>query len=245
MTSKAQTMDTLLWVALPYVSFTVLVVGLILRRRYDNFGWTTRSSQLYERRLLRIASPLFHFGLLAVIGGHIVGLLIPESFTTSMGLSDHQYHVTAVSAGLVAGLATISGAVLLIYRRRTVGPVFAATTKNDKAMYVFLLSAISLGILTTVMGSGAVGDAHNYRADVSPWLRSILFFNPKPELMAGAPLSYRVHVFSTMLLFMIWPFTRLVHALSAPAKYLFRPYVIYRSKDSQGLGNRESARRGW
>jgi nitrate reductase gamma subunit len=63
--------------------------------------------------------------------------------------------------------------------------------------------------------------------------------------MAGAPLSYRVHVISTMLLFMIWPFTRLVHALSAPAKYLFRPYVIYRSKDSHGLGNREIQRRGW
>jgi nitrate reductase gamma subunit len=245
MIEKAHTLDTLLWVALPYVSFTVFVVGLILRRRYDNFGWTSRSSQLYEGRLLRIASPLFHFGLLAVIGGHVVGLLIPESVTTSLGLSDHQYHVTAVTAGMAAGLATIVGAVLLIYRRRTVGSVFAATTKNDKTMYVFLLGAISLGILTTIMGSGAVGKAHNYRADVSPWLRSILLFNPKPELMAGAPLSYRLHVFSTMLLFRIWPFTRLVHALSAPAKYLFRPYVIYRSKDSKGLGNREVQRRGW
>jgi nitrate reductase gamma subunit len=245
MIPKPNTMDTLLWVALPYIAFTVLVVGLILRRRYDNFGWTTRSSQLYERRLLRIASPLFHFGLLAVIGGHIVGLLIPESFTAWLGLSERQYHLTAVSAGSVAGIATIAGAVLLIYRRRTVGSVFAVTTKNDKAMWVFLLGAISLGMLTTIMGSGAFGKAHNYRADVSPWLRSILFFNPKPELMAGAPLSYRVHVISTMLLFMIWPFTRLVHALSAPAKYLFRPYVIYRSKDSQGLGNRETQRRGW
>lgn len=245
MNSNLNTLDVLLWVALPYVSFTVLVVGLILRRRYDNFGWTSRSSELYEKRILRIASPLFHFGMLAVIGGHIVGLLIPESFTTSLGLSDRQYHLTAVTAGLGAGVATVIGLLLLIYRRRMVASVFAVTTKNDKAMYVFLLSAILLGILTTVMGSGAVGRAHNYRADVSPWFRSILLFNPKPELMAGAPLSYRVHVFAAMLLFMIWPFTRLVHALSAPAKYLFRPYVIYRSKDSQSLGNREIPRRGW
>ncbi len=245
MNSNISTLDVLLWAALPYVATAILVVGLILRHRYDNFGWTSRSSELYEKRILRIASPLFHFGMLAVIGGHAVGLLIPESFTTSMGLSDNQYHLTAVTAGMASGLATVVGLVALIYRRRSVASVFAVTTKNDKAMYVFLFSAILLGILTTMMGSGAVGAAHNYRADVSPWFRSIIFFNPKPELMAGAPLSYRVHVFSALLLFMIWPFTRLVHALSAPAKYLFRPYVIYRSKDSQGLGNREIQRRGW
>lgn len=245
MNSNVNTADVLLWVALPYVAFTVLVVGLILRRRYDNFGWTSRSSELYEKRILRIASPLFHFGMLAVIGGHAMGLLIPESFTTAMGLSDRQYHLTAVTAGMASGVATIVGLVALIYRRRTVASVFRVTTKNDKAMYIFLLGAISLGILTTMMGSGAFGASHNYRADVSPWFRSIIFLNPKPELMAGAPLSYRVHVVSAMLLFMIWPFTRLVHALSAPAKYLFRPYVIYRSKDSQGIGNRETQRRGW
>lgn len=245
MSSNLNTWDILLWVALPYVSATVLVVGLILRRRYDNFGWTSRSSELYEKRILRIASPLFHFGILAVLGGHVVGLLIPESFTTSLGLSDHQYHLTAVTAGMASGVATVVGLVALIYRRRMVASVFRVTTKNDKAMYIFLMSAILLGIFTTIMGSGAVGASHNYRADVSPWFRSIIFFNPKPELMAHAPFSYRVHVFFAMLLFMIWPFTRLVHALSAPAKYLFRPYVIYRSKDSQGLGNRETQRRGW
>jgi nitrate reductase gamma subunit len=245
MIEKTGALDILLWVALPYVSATIFVVGLVLRRRYDNFGWTSRSSQLYEGRLLRIASPLFHFGMLAVIGGHVVGLLIPESFTSALGLTEREYHLTAVTAGMAAGVATIVGLLLLIYRRRTIGSVFAATTKNDKAMYVFLLGAIMLGVLTTMLGSGVVGKAHNYRADVSPWFRSIIFLNPKPELMASAPLSYRVHVFATMLLFIIWPFTRLVHALSAPAKYLFRPYVIYRSKDSQGLGNREKQRRGW
>ena len=245
MNSNLSTPDILLWVALPYVSFTILVVGLILRHRYDNFGWTSRSSELYEKRILRIASPLFHYGMLAVVGGHVVGLLIPESFTSSLGLSERQYHLTAVTAGLGAGVATIIGLLLLIYRRRTVASVFAVTTKNDKAMYIFLLGAIVLGVLTTVLGSGAVGKAHNYRADVSPWFRSIIFLHPKPQLMSVAPLSYRVHVIGALLLFMIWPFTRLVHALSAPAQYLFRPYVIYRSKDSQGLGNRERQRRGW
>src|SRR5512139_1596037 len=139
----------LLWDVLPYVTIAVFVVGTIWRYRYDKFGWTTRSSQLYERRLIRIASPLFHVGILAVAGGHVVGLMIPESWTEAVGISESVYHAMAVGLGMFAGAATLIGIVLLVYRRRTVGPVFAATTKNDKTMYVFLVGAICLGVLTT------------------------------------------------------------------------------------------------
>ena len=75
------------WDIVPYVTIAILVVGTWWRYRYDKFGWTTRSSQLYESRLLRIGSPLFHFGILVVIFGHIIGLLIPESWTSALGLS--------------------------------------------------------------------------------------------------------------------------------------------------------------
>ena len=122
----------------------------------------------------------------------------------------------AVGLGLFAGAATLVGIALLVYRRRTVGPVFAATTKNDKTMYVFLVAAICLGVLTTLVGAGVLGDGHNYREDVSVWFRSILTLQPQGELMADAPLSFRVHAVAGMLVFMIWPFTRLVHAFSAP-----------------------------
>ena len=210
------TSQILLWDVLPYVAITTFVVGTLWRYRYDKFGWTTRSSQLYERKLIRIASPLFHLGILAVVGGHVMGLLIPESWTNAVGLSEGAYHAMAVGLGLFAGAATLIGIVLLIYRRRTVGPVFAATTKNDKTMYVFLVAAISLGLLTTLVGAGVIGDGHNYREDVSVWFRSILTLQPQGELMADAPLSFRIHAVAGMLLFMIWPFTRLVHAFSAP-----------------------------
>ena len=116
------TTQILLWDVLPYVAITTFVVGTIWRYRYDKFGWTTRSSQLYERKLIRIASPLFHIGILAVLGGHIVGLLIPESWTEAVGISECTYHAMAVGLGLFAGAATLIGIVLLIYRRRTVGP---------------------------------------------------------------------------------------------------------------------------
>ena len=107
------TTEILLWDVLPYVAITTFVVGTIWRYRYDKFGWTTRSSQLYERKLIRIASPLFHLGILAVLMGHIVGLLIPESWTQAIGLSESLYHAMAVGLGLFAGVATLVGIVLL------------------------------------------------------------------------------------------------------------------------------------
>ena len=221
------TTEILLWDVLPYVAITTFVVGTIWRYRYDKFGWTTRSSQLYERKLIRIASPLFHLGILAVVGGHVVGLLIPEACTQAIRLSESLYHAMAVGLGLFAGAATLIGIVLLIYRRRSVGPGFAASTKNDKTMYVFLVAAILLGLLTTLVGAGVIGEGHNYREDVSVWFRSILTLQPRGELMAGAPASFRIHGVGGMLVFMIWPFTRLVHAFSAPLLYFFRPYVVY------------------
>jgi nitrate reductase gamma subunit len=127
-------LDTLLWGIAPYVMLAVLVGGTLWRYRYDKFGWTTRSSQLYESRLLRIGSPLFHFGMLVVIVGHVIGLIVPKSFTDALGLSQEAYHVQALVLGSIAGIATLAGIAILIYRRRTTDPVFRATTVNDKLM---------------------------------------------------------------------------------------------------------------
>jgi nitrate reductase alpha subunit len=94
------------WDVAPYVTLAIVVVGTWWRYRYDKFGWTTPSSQLYESRLLRIASPMFHFGILVVVFGHVIGLLIPASQTDALGLSHHAYHVQAVVLGSIAGIAT-------------------------------------------------------------------------------------------------------------------------------------------
>ena len=176
------------WDVIPYVTIAILVVGTWWRYRYDKFGWTTRSSQLYESRLLRIGSPLFHFGILVVIFGHIIGLVIPESWTSALGLSQVGYHIQAVALGSIAGIATLTGAAILVYRRRTKGPVFTATTRNDKLMYAVLILAIIAGLATTLIGSGLIGEEHNYRETVSVWFRSIFILQPDGEAMTLAPI---------------------------------------------------------
>ncbi|MEU4761942.1 respiratory nitrate reductase subunit gamma [Actinosynnema sp. NPDC023794] len=240
--TEPSTLDIMLWVVVPYVAIAVFVVGHFWRYRYDKFGWTTRSSQLYESRLLRLGSPLFHFGILVVVLGHVGGVLVPKSWTQAVGISDTAYHVVAVVLGVLAGACTLAGAAILVYRRRTVGPVFSATTRNDKVMYVLLVGAIVLGLGTTVLGN-LTDHPHDYRESVSPWFRSIFYLRPKPELMAVAPLGFQLHALVAWALFAFWPFSRLVHVFSMPLGYLTRPYIVYRSRDEQ-LGNRP-ARRGW
>ncbi|MCU6482212.1 nitrate reductase gamma subunit [Arthrobacter silviterrae] len=235
-------MDFLLWGVLPYVMFIVLVGGLIWRYRYDQFGWTTRSSQLYESRLLRIGSPIFHFGLLAVIAGHFFGLVIPKSWTEAAGMSEGLYHFNALLVGSIAGVGTLGGILILIYRRRKTGPVFMATTNNDKLMYVVLVAAIAFGLWTTVASVFSNDHGITYRETVSPWFRSLFILQPDIASMAAAPLAFHMHTLVGMVLFTIWPFTRLVHAFTAPLHYLFRPYIVYRSRDK---GASVPARSGW
>lgn len=225
-------MSTFLWAVFPYLSIAVFVVGLVWRYRYDKFGWTTRSSQLYESRLLRIGSPLFHFGILLAVAGHVMGLVIPKAWTEAMGIDDSTYHIGAVAGGLVAGAMVVVGFVILVFRRRTVKTVFNATTVNDKVMYLILGLVILFGMWNTL--SSTFSDDYHYREGVSPWFRSIFTFSPDVALMAEAPIQFQAHAFLAFLLLLIWPFTRLVHVFSAPFGYLGRPYVVYRSKGDAG-----------
>ena len=235
-------MNTLLWVVIPYATLVTFVLGTIWRYRYDKFGWTTRSSQLYETAVLRWGSPMFHVGILLVLVGHVGGLLIPKSWTEAVGISEHTYHLLAVFIGTVAGVLTVVGLAILIARRRLVGPVFIATTRNDKAMYVVLAGTILLGMLATLRAN-VIGDGYDYRETVSPWLRSVLLLQPDASLMNSVPLDFKAHVLVAFALFAFWPFTRLIHAFSAPVGYLTRPYVVYRSRDTR-RGLRPS-RPGW
>jgi len=229
-------MSTFLFAVFPYLAMAVFVVGLIWRYKYDKFGWTTRSSQLYESKLLRIGSPLFHYGILLAVVGHAMGLVIPKGWTDAMGIDQHTYHLVAVIGGVTAGLMVTIGFIILVFRRRTVKTVFNATTVNDKVMYLVLGLNILFGMWNTI--STALGDEHfyNYREGVSVWFRSIFMAQPNVEAiaMAGTPIQFQVHAVLSFLLIMIWPFTRLVHVFSAPVQYLARPYIVYRSKGDTG-----------
>ncbi|MFE9611045.1 respiratory nitrate reductase subunit gamma [Streptomyces sp. NPDC006012] len=235
-------MSTLLWGALPYVAFALLVAGLVWRHRYDRFGWTTRSSQVYESRLLNIASPAFHYGILFVLAGHLIGLFVPASWTGALGVGEHTYHLFSLYGGTAAGALAVAGILLLIYRRRTRAPVLRATTANDKLMYVVLLAAIVLGMTAKLAHTS--GNGYDYRTTIAPWARSLFTLRPRTELMAGVPVLYQVHAVVGMLLIAFVPYSRLVHMFSAPVQYLFRPYIVYRSRDPRQLGPRPE-RRGW
>lgn len=228
-------MSTFLWLTLPYIALSSFAFGHLWRYRSDQFGWTTRSSQVHESRLLRLGSPLFHFGMLAVIGGHVGGLAVPASWTEALGVAEHMYHLVAVVMGTLAGLAVIAGLAILLYRRVTVPAVRKATTVSDKIMYAVFLGTIATGMVNTV-GVNIFGGGYNYRETVSPWFRGVFALQPDPALMAGVPISFQLHALLALALFAIWPFTRLVHVFSAPVGYLVRPYVVYRSKDVKRRG---------
>lgn len=232
-------MTMLLWGALPYIACALLVAGLVWRYRYDKYGWTSRSSRVHESRLLDIASPVFHYGILFVLAGHLAGLFVPASWTRSLGVSDHTYHLFSLYGGTLAGVLTVAGLALL-HRRRTRAPVLRATTTNDKTMYLVLLAAIALGM--TAKLSHTSGDGYDYRGTIAPWARSLFILQPKTALMADVPVLYRIHAVIGMILIALVPYTRLVHMFSAPVQYLFRPYLVYRSRDPRRLGPRPERR---
>ena len=238
-------LNTALWGVFPYLVGCLLVAGTIWRWRYDQFGWTTRSSQLYESRLLRLGSPLFHFGILVVVFGHAIGLVVPKRWTDAVGLSQEAYHLQALVLGGVAGACTLVGIAILIYRRRRTDPVFLATTRNDRAMYLVLVAAIVAGLTTTLLDAGSAGGGHNYRLTVSLWFRSLFVLHPDVPAMSRAGLAFHVHVLIGLTLFACVPFTRLVHAFSAPVGYLFRPYLVYRRREPAGSDAGRGSRGSW
>lgn len=221
-------MNAFIWGALPYIAFIFLVFGTLLRFFFFERTWTTKSSEFLEKKQLKIAAPLFHFGLLLVIGGHIVGVLIPKAVTASMGIDDHLYHEGALYMGAVAGIILILGFLLLFKRRFTVANLKANTSTMDKWLYFFLALAIASGMTGTLMNASGMFD---YRITIAPWFRGVLAMSPDPSLMTNIPIIFKLHMFAWMIVAIIFPFTRLVHCLSVPFNYLSRAFIVYRKRD--------------
>jgi nitrate reductase gamma subunit len=219
----------LLWVVLPYVSVTIFIAGHIWRYRHDQFGWTSRSTQLLEGRWLAWGSNLFHYGALAAIGGHVIGMLIPEWLTAALGISEQLYRYFSAIAGAGAGLACVAGFLILVIRRAYFPRVRRTTSWTDVAVYLLLALVIGLGITETI-AVNLLGPGYDYRPTVGVWFRGLFWLHPQAQLMASAPLIYQIHTISAWLLYALWPFSRLVHAWSLPWQYLGRPYILYRSR---------------
>jgi len=219
------------WIVLPYVAMTIFVVGHVWRYRVDKFGWTSRSTQILESGWLAWGSNLFHYGALAAIGGHVLGILVPAQLTAYVGLSEERYHLLSAGAGTVAGVACAVGLAILFVRRLKFPRVRVTTSYMDMAVYLLLVIIIGIGLYETIAYS-TLGGGYDYRATVAIWFRGLFTLSPHPELMASAPLVYQLHAALAWLLFALWPFSRLVHAWSLPFQYLGRPYILYRRRYS-------------
>src|SRR5262249_2922235 len=148
------------------------------RYRRDQFGWTCRSTQTLESRWLAWGSNLFHYGALAAIAGHVLGILVPVSVTDFLHISEQYYHILSAGGGSVASVACLAGLAILIVRRVAVRRVWLTTTDVDLAVYALLAVVIVLGAWDTVI-TNTLGGGYDYRRTVAEWFRGLLVFNPQ------------------------------------------------------------------
>lgn len=213
----------------PYIALSVMIVGTILRYDQDPYSWRADSSQLLRRRGLRLGSNMFHIGIILLFFGHLVGLLTPPAvYHLIMDAGTKQ--LLAMVAGGVFGTICLIGMSILIWRRMT-DPRIRATTKwADLAILLILFAQLILG-LGTIPFSAGHSDGSSMIA-LAGWAQKIFTFQSgAAELVAGQALIFKAHIALGLTIFLIFPFTRLVHMISAPIKYLFRPgYQIVRKK---------------
>jgi len=138
------------WVIFPYMMISLTIVGHVYRYLTDQMGWTTKSSEVLEKKALRWGSMLFHYGILFVIGGHFIGLCIPKSFDLSIGISNEMYHHIAIYTGGVAGIVTLIGILILTGRRFFNKRVNLNSSFMDKLIVILLLTEILLGVYNTI-----------------------------------------------------------------------------------------------
>lgn len=208
----------------PYMALSVMVVGLIFRYVATPGQWNARSSEIFERKTLRIASPLFHYAILLSFIGHVGGLLTPGAVLSAFGLSPEVHLVIATTMGKVLAPLVVVGLGLLLYRRLHVPAIKATTLPMDIVVVLFILLNACTGFYQAFIAHYGVFTT------VAPWLRSVAALSPDPSLMAPVPLFMKLHVVSAFTIFAMLPFSRLIHMFSVPVTYIIRPLVVYRRR---------------
>ena len=226
------TSNFLLYGAYPYIAIAVLIVGSWAR--YDNaqYTWKAGSTQMISDKGMRIASNLFHIGVLFIIFGHFIGLLLPEAIYHHVISTPNKQLLAMVSGGFFGILAFI-GLTMLIKRRFTDDRVRANGSWADQMVLLMLYAQLILGLISIVVSAGHMDGS--VMVLLATWAQSIVTFQPSAaaEAIAGVNIIYKLHILLGMTLFVVFPFTRLVHIISgfaAPVKYLLRNYQIVRSK---------------
>lgn len=216
-----------LYAVLPYVAFTILIGGTVIRYAQGERGWSTKSSEFLSKNDLKIAGPMFHLGLFMAFGGHVIGILIPKFATEAVGVDEHLYHFIALAGGIPAGILFALGFIMLMIRRFGNDRMKVNTSSMDKLLYLVLALTIATGFAGTL---SSLGGHFDYRETISPWFRSLLMMSPDVSYMENVPLIFRCHMVMWCLTAILFPFSRLVHCLSFPFEYFGRSNIIYRRK---------------
>lgn len=214
----------------PYFCLTVFLLGSLLRFDREQYSWKSYSSQLLRRGQLRLGSNLFHVGILVIFVGHAAGLLTPIWFFDMLGISHSFKQGLAIVVGGIAGIACFIGIALLAHRRLFDARVRATSSFGDTAILLLLWAQLCLGLLTIPVSLQHM-DGHEM-VKFMTWAQGIVTLDPSASLqLADVSPIFKLHLLLGMTLFLVFPFTRLVHIWSAPIWYLGRRgYQVVRAR---------------
>ncbi|WP_045857934.1 respiratory nitrate reductase subunit gamma [Teredinibacter purpureus] len=223
-------LNHLLFGIYPYIALTIFLVGSLIRYDREQYTWKTSSSQLLEKKWLRRGSLPFHIGVLAILGGHCVGLLTPHEVWHTLGVSAPFKQKVAMGMGGVFGVICLYGMTILLVRRLTNERIRATTGKMDIAILLMLYCQLLLGLTSIFVSAGHMDGEEMLK--LMSWTQNIVTFN---STVATAQIEhvhiiYKLHIFLGMTLFVAFPFSRLVHIWSVPVKYLGRHYQVVRER---------------
>lgn len=226
----AEFINTLLFGIYPYIALAVLAVGSVIRYDREPYSWRAGSSQLLRRKQLIAGSVMFHVGVLMIFAGHVVGLLTPIALFDALGIPHVAKQMLAIVAGGVAGVIAIIGATLLIHRRFFDPRVRAASNFSDNMVILLLWAQLALG-LATIPYSMQHLDGHEM-VKFMDWAQGIFTFRSgAADRIQDVALVFKLHLTLGLTILLLFPFTRLVHMLSAPVRYLWRSgYQVVRSR---------------
>lgn len=216
----------------PYLALAVCVIGTWARFDLSQYSWKTGSSQMLNDKGMRIASNLFHIGIIGILGGHLVGMLTPHAVYHHFITSEQKQLLAMVAGGMMGVLCWI-GLFMLLIRRFTDPRVSHTSSFADKMILVILFIQLNLGLGTIVASTQHLDGS--VMVALSNWAQNITIFRPVAALsnMQGISLVYQLHIVLGITIILLFPFTRLVHIISAPIWYLGRNYQIVRQKQSQ------------
>lgn len=212
----------------PYVAGTVFLLGSWLRYDYGQYSWRAGSSQMLSKKGMRLASNLFHIGIIGIFFGHIVGLLTPHWVYQSF-LSVSAKQLLAMIAGGIFGIMTLVGGGLLLKRRLTNARVRATSSGADIMILSLLVLQVTLGLLTIPFSAQHLDGSEMMK--LVAWAQAVVTFHGgAAQHLEGVALIFRLHIVLGMTLFLLFPFCRLVHIWSAPVEYLTRRYQLVRNR---------------